>query len=323
MAVCGQCKQDGGEKKFCTNCGAPMVEPAAPAQKAQASGVRLGDIGFVKGNITDSSTVTTTTTNVGQINIGMPAGTSPAAPCCPICGEYPELRESFRCMACGRDYICKRHRHPEQRICTACVRRREMVWVPPGGSFDGFWMDRAKVTCEAYRRFLVANPGWQKGSVDGKRHDGYYLRDWNGNDYPAGKGGQPVVYVSWYAARACAEWSGKRLPTEAEWEYGCRAGTNTAYWWGDEFALGRAAEANPWGLRGMSGCLWEWTSSPFSDDPADAGPRSCRGGSKWGDAAEARSSARSGRAPRGCSVMVGFRCVESGDCPTTKPLDQM
>jgi hypothetical protein len=289
-----------------------MVTAAAPGQTAQTSGLRLGDIGFVRGNITDSSTVTTTTTTVGQINIGMPVTPSPAAPCCPLCGEYPELRESFRCMACGRDYICKRHRDPEQKICSACVRRRGMVWVPPGGSIVGFWMDRLKVTCDAYRRFLQANPVWRKGTLDGKYHDGYYLKDWNGDDYPSGRGDQPVVYVSWFAACAYAEWAGKRLPMEAEWEYACRAGTNTAYWWGNEFDPSRVNEANSLGLRGMSGALWEWTASPFGDDGVGAALRSCRGGSKWGDPSEARSSARSGRAPRGCSIMVGFRCVEPG-----------
>jgi hypothetical protein len=300
MAVCTHCNEEGGEGKFCNSCGARM--PEAPKAKPQSSGLRLGDIGFVKGNITDSSTVTTT--NVGQINIGMPAAAAQAAPCCPICGEYPELRESFRCMACGRDYICKKHRDPDQKICSACVRKREMVETE-----SGLWIDRNKVTCDAYRRFLLANPAWQKANADRKFHDGYYLKDWNGNDHPAGRGDQPVVWVSWYAARAYAQWTGKRLPAEEEWEYGCRAGTEADYWWGEKFDPVRAGEPNPWGLRGMSGILWEWTASPFGADSDDAAPRCCRGGSKWGVPEEARCSARSGRAPRGCSVMLGFRCV--------------
>lgn len=88
-----------------------------------------------------------------------------------------------------------------------------MVLLPGGRC----WIDNDLVTNAQYLKFVDSNPQWGKNFIDRKYHDGDYLKHWNGNHYPVGKGDSPIIHVSWYAARAYAEWIEKRLPTEAEW----------------------------------------------------------------------------------------------------------
>jgi formylglycine-generating enzyme required for sulfatase activity len=101
----------------------------------------------------------------------------------------------------------------------------------------------------------------------------------------------PVVNVTFTDAIAFVEWLSQRtgdiyrLPSEAEWEYACRAGTTTARYWGDEFDPGKANvnhkgttevgafPPNPWGLYDTLGNVFEWVSDRWHDDyegaPAD------------------------------------------------------
>jgi formylglycine-generating enzyme required for sulfatase activity len=108
----------------------------------------------------------------------------------------------------------------------------------------------------------------------------------------------PVRDLSWDDAQQYLKWlgtvSGKtyRLPTEAEWEYAARGGTATRYWWGDQFATGKAnckecgppwhADSpadigsfapNPYGLYDMNGSVWEWVSdcwhNSYKEAPGD------------------------------------------------------
>ena len=81
---------------------------------------------------------------------------------------------------------------------------------------DAFYMDTHVVTNLEYQQFLIENSSWQKDRIEDKFHDGDYLLNWDGNNYPAGQANHPVTWVSWYSAMAYAMWIGKRLPTEVE-----------------------------------------------------------------------------------------------------------
>ena len=148
---------------------------------------------------------------------------------------------------------------------------------------------------------------------------------------------RPVENVSWDDVQAflqrLAHWlpdgCEPALPTEAEWEYACRAGTRTAYAWGDEFIEGRANvstdattavlgyPANRWGLFGMHGNVWEWCADAprrYQDRPEvdpDGGTegdhRAVRGGAWLSHARDLRSAYR-GRLPRVDRYLdLGFR----------------
>jgi formylglycine-generating enzyme required for sulfatase activity len=154
---------------------------------------------------------------------------------------------------------------------------------------DTFRIDTVEVTNGRYRRCVDA--GRCTVPVGGNPADG-------------GRADQPVTILSWRQADAYCRWTGKRLPTEAEWEKAARGTDGRRYPWGDTFGLDRtnaghtlglgpvgqhASGASPYGVLDMAGSVWEWTSSlyrPYPYDPRDGredpdarGARVNRGGS--------------------------------------------
>ncbi len=124
-------------------------------------------------------------------------------------------------------------------------------------------------------------------------------RNWRHPEGPGsnldGKDDHPVVHVSWFDAEAFAKWAGKRLPTEAEWEFAARGGLdNKTYSWGDEPISNEKPQCNTWqgdfpykntaldgyertapaksyppngyGLYDMAGNVWEWCADWYQRD---------------------------------------------------------
>ena len=172
---------------------------------------------------------------------------------------------------------------------------KEMVLIPAGSfqmrdhlekmknalpvhevELDGFYMDRHEVTVGQFKIFLKQTgfkpePVWEK------------VNKWSPTDK------HPIIYTAWEAAAAYAKWAGKRLPTEAEWEYAARGGqVGKRYPWGDDKNVagdqanyksigGRdkweestapvgSFEANGYGLHDMAGNAWEWCQDWYGWD---------------------------------------------------------
>jgi serine/threonine-protein kinase len=171
-----------------------------------------------------------------------------------------------------------------------------------------FWIDELEVANREYAEFVRDSghpppPDWPEGTCPPEKLD------------------LPVVYVSWEDARAFAEWAGKRLPTDVEWEVACRGKESKRYPWGNDFDPGRAnlpltgtempqagareippaplipggrmlGDRSDWGVMDLIGNVREWTWSPWTPR-ADAdfeitpelrrpGERAIRGSSFYG-----------------------------------------
>jgi len=158
-------------------------------------------------------------------------------------------------------------------------------------SVKSFAIGRYQITIAEFRQFAEAT-GYK---TEAEKGDGAYIwkdADWKKlkdanwrNLYFPQQDNQPVVCVSWNDAMAYIKWLGEqtsqkyRLPSEAEWEYAARAGTETHYWWGNKIDENKANygmnigqtspvgffEANPFGLYDTVGNVWEWTGSEYED----------------------------------------------------------
>ncbi len=196
---------------------------------------------------------------------------------------------------------------------------------------DAFYMDVHEVTVGQFREFVQ-----QSGYKYGGNWDSV-ARYSPGDDYP-------MVNVSWNEATAYAKWAGKRLPTEAEWEYAARGGlVGKRYSWGDDESLAGdyanydgtdgkdkwnlstapvgSFAANGYGLYDMAGNVWEWcqdryggnyySSSPAKNPPGPGtgSSRVLRGGSWSNLTYNLRVANRSFTYPSSRLNYLGFRCV--------------
>jgi formylglycine-generating enzyme required for sulfatase activity len=205
-----------------------------------------------------------------------------------------------------------------------------------------FWMGKCEVTWDEYEPFMIT-------SVDREKHGGRKDFDpaihtmvdgvsqptppYTEMSFGMGQSGYPAISMTQHAANKYCQWLSAqtghfyRLPTEAEWEYACRAGTDTPYsfpaeeiddyaWYydnsDDKYQLVGQKKPNPWGLHDMHGNVLEWTADQYVEDyfqqiaenpknayikPTRLYPRSVRGGSWFDDPEQLRSAFRRGSEP--------------------------
>ena len=206
-------------------------------------------------------------------------------------------------------------------------------------ALDGFWIDRTEVMNAQYRGCVEA------GRCKNPEFHNYRYRD-------AAWTNHPMVYVDWFAAGAYCEWTGARLPTEAEWEYAARGPEGRVFPWGDEFAgdwlnycdanctkphadetaddgyeytapVGSYPNGVSWvGALDMVGNVTEWVADPYDEYPSQrqenpTGPASGEGrvlrGGNWTHVpATLRGASRKGFPPGRSWSDTGFRCARDG-----------
>lgn len=228
---------------------------------------------------------------------------------------------------------------------------------------EAFYIDRTPVTVAAFREFIK-----QTGYKTDAENFGdagvfnFHLYQWElvkgaTWEYPFGPDGSraednhPVTQVSWSDATAFAEWAGKRLPTEAEWEYAARCGEKikSRFSWGDKLVVDGKYRANVWqgssitdqqgadgfiytspvgyygetecGVTDMGGNVWNWCQDKYKAYPGsdnqfqpDGNVRVIRGGSFFFDTNGANSYSVSGRSMNSVETSLfntGFRCAFS------------
>lgn len=217
---------------------------------------------------------------------------------------------------------------------------------------NGFELDKTEVTNAQFERFVQATGYRTTADVEGssiviREKNGKWVADQQ-NDRSWRRPSEtvtialpthPVVHVTWNDAVAYCKWMGKRLPTEAEWEYAARGPVGRTYPWGHRWESGNARHvgnregettapvgsypsgASPLGVVDLSGNVSEWTSSLFRPYPyaptdgrestATPGRRTLRGGDWSGGSRDLRAARRFGVFPTTRNNLIGFRCVRT------------
>lgn len=225
--------------------------------------------------------------------------------------------------------------------------RIAMLLVPPGIYWMGNNENNAKDNCpdneKPRHKIIIDRPFWMS-KYPITQYQWFSVaktKPWHNKKYGEELSGAAVSYVSW---KKIHEEFLKRLgklfalPSEAQWEYSCRSGTNKKYYWGDDknkmddyvwyssnkkkntaHLVGQKRE-NAWGLYDMIGNTWEWCEDSWHENYhktpvdgsayiADTPIRTRRGGSYWSFPQDCRSSCRSSNRSDNCWDDLGFRIV--------------
>ena len=158
-------------------------------------------------------------------------------------------------------------------------RGNDADFIPYPDNFDtiatvlrNYYMDRYPVTNRDFRDFLLAT-GYSPPDTTN------FLKHWKGGSYPDSLADHPVVWVSLDDARAYARWKGKRLPTEAEWQYAAQGTEGRTWPWGADFDSTRCNNAcghttpvhlfpegrSPFGVEDLTGNVWQMCDEEYSD----------------------------------------------------------
>jgi len=211
---------------------------------------------------------------------------------------------------------------------------------------EPFWMGKCEVTWDEFeiwmfnldiqRRKILGGEATPRDPLAEEYQIGQPSQPYTDMTFGMGKGGYPAICMTQFAARVYCMWLSEktgryyRLPTEAEWEYACRAGSTTAYHFGDDpddledygwfyengdekYQPVGQKKPNAWGLHDMHGNVSEWVLDQYTPDgypepstqplvnplniPTKLYPRVIRGGSWDDDPDRCRSAARAGSDP--------------------------
>jgi formylglycine-generating enzyme required for sulfatase activity len=205
--------------------------------------------------------------------------------------------------------------------------------APVNVRFDrNYAIDKTEITCGFFNSLMGYSPSTFKDDTSKPVENVSFIEAAEFCNKRSIHDGLTPCYIlgSWVCDRSK---NGYRLPTEAEWEYACRAGSGSLYFWGNKVSSKycwykansngsphsvATVKPNKFGLYDMSGNVWEWCDDHFvadrskkADSHWELGPKILRGGS-WSSTPDLIGSAvRDGGDPQGKSNGVGFRCVKN------------